>query len=169
MIRGIIKYCLWFVGLIFLQIIIVNNLHINSYVFPYIYLFGIFVIPKRIPNVLLLIIGFTLGIIIDYYSNTSGIHAFATTLIAFIRNNFLDPLSPRDANDDFEPTVHTMGLQNHAVYIFSLTFIHHLLVFYLETFDLEFFFETFSRVIISSIITVLLIVILEYIFIKKAD
>ena len=169
MIKGILKYAFWFGALVFLQIVVVNNIHISSYVFPFVYLLSIFILPKKIPSWLLLVIGFTIGITIDFYSNTSGIHAFATTLIAFIRNNFLDPLSPRDSNDDFEPNVHTMGLQKHAVYLFSLSFIHHLSVFYLEIFDLTFFFETFGTVLLSSLLTVVLILVLEYIFIKKKD
>ena len=74
-----------FIVLILLQVLVLNNVQFLGFLNPYIYILFILSLPVKFPRWITLILGFVLGLIIDIFSNTIGIHAFATVLIAFFR------------------------------------------------------------------------------------
>lgn len=167
MINLVIQYFLRFILLIFVQILVLNNIQLYGLINPYIYIMFIITLPFETPKLLVLTLGFILGIIIDTFSNTLGMHAAATVLIAFSRPYILKVLSPRDGYEAGTfPSVKNFGLSWFLRYTIIITLIHHFLLFYIEMFRLSDFFITFARVIISSIFTILLIILSQYLFKK---
>jgi len=168
MIYKIYKNALRFVFLIALQVIILNHIQFSGFVNPYVYILFIMLLPIETPNWLVLLLGLTTGLVIDMFGNTSGLHAAATTLMAFARPGVLKLISPRD---DYESetllTPQKMGLKWFITYAAILTLIHHLFYFYAEVFRFSEFFLTFFKAILNSVITLLLILLGTYLFGKR--
>jgi rod shape-determining protein MreD len=105
-------------------------------------------------------IGFVLGLFIDIFSNTWGIHAMATTLIAYLRPYILRLVSTQEEQDRIMPRFRTMGM-NYLKYIVLVIFIHHLMLFWLEAFSMSYFWLVLVKALVSSLITFVLVLTLE--------
>lgn len=171
MIRLVIRNIIRFGFLILLQGMIVNKvLLLDGSVRPFIYVFALLMLPLETPRWLSMIIGLVTGLIVDAFGNTQGLHASASVMLCFLMPYVQRLLSPREGYEfGLRPTVQDMGLRWYFTYALVLVFLHHLWLFYLEFFKLSEFFSTFARVCLSSLATVLLLVIGQYlIFTQKA-
>ena len=104
--------------------------------------------------------GFVLGLVIDVFSNTWGIHAMATTLIAFLRPYIFSLVLTQEELDRVMPRFRAMGA-NYLKYIVLMVFIHHLLLFSLEAFTFKYYWIVLLKTLVSALITILLILTLE--------
>ena len=164
----LLKYIWQFSLLCLLQVLIFNNLELGGYInaFPYIYL--ILILPISIGRIPLLFIGFFLGLTVDVFSNTGGIHAAATTLIAFYRPLYLKAQSPREGYElTALPHLKTFGFAWFIPYALLIVVIHHMALFYLEVFRFSEFFRTLLKVILSSGLTLFFILLAEYLFVSN--
>jgi len=158
-----------FLFLILLQVLLLNHVQWSGYVNPYIYILFIMMLPLETPKWLVLVIGFVTGLIIDMFGNTSGLHAAASTMLAFARPGVLNLISPRDGYESETPfTPQKMGLNWFLAYIIILTVIHHFFLFYMEVFRFSEFFSTFFKALLNSIITIALLLIGIYLFGKPS-
>jgi len=94
--RNIIR----FIVVVIFQVLVMDNVMISGYMVPYIYLLFILLMPFETPRWIVLMAGFALGLGIDLFEHTLGMHTAATVLIAFVRPYFLNLLAPRDG---YEP------------------------------------------------------------------
>jgi rod shape-determining protein MreD len=164
----VVRNIIWFIGLFALQILILKNAHLNAYTFPFVYPLLLLMLPRQTQRIVLIIVGFSIGIIFDMFHNTSGIHAFATTLIAYFRQFALEPLSPSDsASEEIEPSIYTMGFQKFFLYVLITLGAHHLIVFALEYFSWSDFGTIIISTVVSLSISIFLVFILQFIFIKR--
>jgi rod shape-determining protein MreD len=153
---------------VLLQILLVNNIQISGMINPYIYVLFILLLPFETPGWLLLIAGFILGLTIDLFMNTPGMHAVSTVLMAFLRPSVLAAISPHDGyNPGTKPGLFYYGFRWFLKYTVILVFIHHLMLFYLEVFRFSEFFSTFIKVIFSSLTSIILIIISQYFIFRK--
>ncbi|MGC8803585.1 MAG: rod shape-determining protein MreD [Bacteroidales bacterium] len=162
------KYILRFILLVLLQIFIFNKIQFSNLINPYFYVLFILLLPFDMPRSALLISAFFLGLSIDLFSNTPGMHAAASTFMAFVRPAVLKGISPReDYEPDTTPTVYYYGLRWFIGYALVLVFLHHFVLFFLEMFRWSDFFSTLARVFLSTAFTSLLIVVSQFFFFKK--
>ena len=167
MIEKIIRIALRFFVLILVQVLLLNNIQLGGYINPYLYVLFILLLPLETPNWLLLLLAFILGLGIDMFTNTMGMHAAACVFMAYCRPYITKLISPRDGYDmDTPPTLQNLGLNWFLTYSIVLVLLHHLFLFYIEVFRLHEFFSTLLRVLLSSILTVTLILISQYLFYK---
>ena len=167
MIKLLPRYLINFILLVFMQVFILNNIQFSGYINPYIYVLFILILPFEIPSWFLLIIALFLGLTIDLFSNTVGMHSSATVFMAFLRPYVLKIISPRDGYEsETLPQLRYYGASWYIRYSTILIFAHHLFLFYVEVFRLSNFFATFVRVVLSSIFTIILILISQYFFRK---
>jgi hypothetical protein len=163
MIKLFLSNSIRFIVLALLQIIVFNNIGLYNMVNPYLYVLFILLLPLETPMYLLLTISFIMGLCIDIFSNTGGIHAGASTLVAFVRPLILLIITPRGGYEHQPvPNLRNMGIQWFLTYSTVLVLIHHLLLFQLEVFRINEFLITFTRSILSTIFTLLLIFISQY-------
>lgn len=163
MIVSILHIILRFFVLVAIQVLILNNVQLGGIINPYLYVLFLLTLPVQTPRVLLLFIGFALGISIDLFQNSVGIHAFACVLIAFIRPSWLKLVAPRDGFEpDESPEIKKFGFRWFLLYSSVLVFLHHLVIFNLEIFRLSDFWTTQLRVVYSSVFTIALIIISQY-------
>ena len=167
MIKLLPRYILSFILLVFLQVFILNNIQFSGYINPYIYILYILILPFETPKWLLLVLGFILGITIDLFSGTVGMHSSATVIMAFFRPYVLKVISPRDGYEsETLPQLRYYGVNWFLKYSVILILIHHFFLFYIEVFRFSNFFTTFVRVILSSIFTIVLVLISQYFYRK---
>lgn len=158
--KNIIEFVLWFLGLVLLQVLLFNNIEIAGMINPFLYIYFIIALPIHINRISLMIIGFVLGLVIDVFSNTWGIHAMATTMIAFLRPYIFRLVSTQEELDRVMPRFRTMGA-NYIKYIVLMTFVHHFMLFTLEAFSFSYIWILLLKVLVSSVITILVIFVLE--------
>ncbi len=145
-----------------LQVLIVQNINLSSYIILLPYVLVILMLPFESNRLFVLIISFLLGLCIDYFYDSSGIHSAACTFIGFFRHYVLKYFSPRDGYEvGLKPTIKDMGINWFSNYSVMLIFSHHLLLFYLEVFRFSEFFSTLLRIILSSLGTFGLIYLIQ--------
>lgn len=137
---------------------------------PYLYILFILLLPFETPNVLLFLLAFLTGLTIDAFYDTPGLHAAACVLLAFVRILFISITVQKEGFDNEpEPTLSIMGLRWFLAYAFVLTLFHHFFLFNLEAFNIRELQYTLSRVILSSLFTVFLMLISGLLFFRKKE
>lgn len=170
MIRNIIKYGSSFILLVLFQGLILNNIELGGYVNPFLYVLFILALPFDTPDWLVLSLGFLIGIFIDSFMSTLGMHASATVFMAFMRVFVLRLFKPRDGFEfNATPNLQHMGLTWYLNYAAILIVLHHLFLFFVESFKFSQFFATFGRSILSSIFTLVLVFIVQLFNYKPAN
>jgi len=85
---------------ILVQVYVLNRIpHLHRFIVPYLYYLFILWLPFSISRVGLLLIGFVTGLILDYFTMTTGLHAAACVLIAYARPFIISILIPKDTAD----------------------------------------------------------------------
>jgi len=157
-----------FLVVVMVQVMVMDNVMISGYMIPYVYLLFILLMPFETPLWIQLLSGFMLGLSIDLFENTLGMHTAATVLITFLRPYLLKLLAPRDGYEpETFPRVHYYGFYWFLKYTFVIVFIHHFLLFYLEVFQLKEFLSNLLRVFLSSILSASTIVLSQYFVFRK--
>ena len=169
MIVKIIQNIFRFIFLVLLQVLVLNHIQWNGFVNPYVYLLFILLLPYETPRWLLLVSAFLIGVTIDMFGNTSGMHAAASVLMAFARPGILRLIAPRDGYEaETRLTPYVMGFKWFFTYVSLAVLVHHLAYFYIEVFRFTEFFFTFFKAILNSVITIMLIILGQYIFSKRS-
>ena len=152
-----------FVFLILFQVLILNNIQFGGYINPYFYIYFILLLPYETPRWLLLLSAFLLGISLDAFTNTFGLNASACVLMAFVRPFVISAISTgTEFMVGHSPSLKNQGMKWFAYYSIILVLVHHFALFYLEIFRFTEFFQTLLRVLLSSIFTLLIVFIAEY-------
>ena len=129
------------------------------------YVLVIMALPFETHKLIVLFTAFSLGVCVDYFYDSSGLHATACTIMGFSRHYVLKYIAPRDGYDiGVKPTIEDMGLEWFLRYAGTLVLIHHFFLFYIEIFRFSEFFSTLLRVTLSSVGTLGLIYLIEFLF-----
>ena len=168
MISNALTFFWRFVFLVLLQVLILNNIQLSGYINPYLYILFILMLPFEIPRTVVLFLCFCLGLVIDMFSNTVGMHASACVFLGFCRPFVTLYIAPRGGYEfGAAPTIKDLGLGWYITYAGILVFLHHLFLFYIEMFRFSDFMTTISRVFISSFFTLLLVVLSQLLIYGK--
>lgn len=152
-----------FVVLLLIQVILCNNINFIGYVNPYIYIIFIFLFPIKDNRLVLLLTSFMLGMLVDMFSDSGGVHAAASVCLAYSRPILLK-------------TSFGMLYEHHSIkfsntetgslitYIALGTFIHHFILFSLEIFNITSILLILKKTLFSSIFTIILSVLIIILF-----
>lgn len=165
----LLKYIGFFILLAFLQVLVINNIHLTKLgITPFFYILLIIILPFDTPKWSLLIFAFFLGLFIDIFEDTGGVHASATVAIAFIRPFILKIFSVRDGySPESRPGIFWYGLAWFFKYALVLTIVHSFIYYLVLELSFQHFLITLSKVLLTSLITILLIIISQYLVYKK--
>lgn len=136
MINNLIRGLLYFVVLVLIQVLILNNIHFLRIATPFLYLYFIVKMPVGSPRDLVVLFSFLIGLVIDVFSNTPGMHAAACTLTGFIRGPLIRFYMGKDLPDGIYPSYKTFGYGGFFRYVLSLVVIHHVALFLIESLTL---------------------------------
>lgn len=146
---------------VLLQILLVRNLILWDVALCFVYITAIILLPGEMPTTIVMVLAFFIGLAVDMFYNTAGVHASACTFVGLIRKNILKYLFPtKSLENEVEVSFEQMGGVKFFQYILIITFLHHLVLFFLEAGGFSYFFVTSSKVIASFIfssITIFLI------------
>lgn len=170
MITEIFRNIFRFIVLVLVQVLIIKNIELGRFINPFIYVLFLIILPFETPKWAILFISFILGITIDMFYDTAGMHAAACVVLGYIRPGILKLFSPRDGYESgTQPTIQYLGVPWFLSYSAILIVSHHLVLFFLEIFRFSEFFSTFFRAIFSSLATLILIVVIQYLFNRKKE
>ena len=133
--------------------------HINIYLYP---LF-IMLLPLELPHGLVVLAGFLMGLSIDLFYNSFGLHAAALVAIAFARPLLCALIEPRGGYEVGQSlTKRSLGLRWFIRYSAIISFSHILLVSSLE--DLSISWLWVARIRVGFLVSMFLIVLYQFIF-----
>src|ERR1700712_2992567 len=168
--RTILINILRFLVLVFMQVFLLKNITLYNLSTPYLYILFILLLPFETPNILLFALSFILGLTIDSFYDTPGLHAASCVILAFVRILFISITVQKEGfNNEPEPTLSVMGLRWFFTYALVLTLAHHFFLFNLEVFRLSEIPYTLSRFVLSSIFTVFLMLLSGFLFYRRRE
>jgi rod shape-determining protein MreD len=156
-----------FATLVLLQVLILNQIHLGGFLNPYVYVLFVLLLPVSMQRYQVLVLSFLIGITIDWFSNTLGLHAASTLLIGFLRYPVMKLATIREIEQPDYPGLKQTGLQWFLTYVSVMVVIHHFFLFYLEVFSFDNFFRTLLRAMLSSVFTVVVILLSQYVVFKE--
>ncbi len=156
-----------FLVLVLSQILLLNHVDFLGYINPYIYILFIIVYPITGNKSSLIFISFLLGLIIDVFSDTGGIHAGAAVFIAYLRPLILK-YSFGVSYEYNTVKVSNAEFGQRLLYVASMVFIHHLVLFLLEIFSVNHILLILKSTLFSGIFSTILILSAITIFSKKS-
>ncbi|WP_347373069.1 rod shape-determining protein MreD [Aequorivita sp. Q41] len=157
-----------FIFLIFLQVFLLNNINLFGYINPYLYLFFILMFPLDGSKGLLIFLGFLLGLSIDIFEDSGGVHAAACAFIAYIRPVVLK-YSFGVSYQYNSVKIKKADIMERFTYISSLVLMHHLILFSLEIFSFKHMLLLLKSTLFSGIFTIILVFCTMILFTKKSS
>lgn len=158
MIKKIFTYPLHFVIFVLIQSLVLNNIQLWGTANPYLYILFILWLPIETNKALVIGIAFLLGLSIDLFTDTVGMHASASVFLAFVRPYVLNALAPRDGYEiNIPPTSSGLGWFWFLRYAAIGVFLHHFFLFFVEVFRFSEFFDTMGRILMSTAFSLVLI------------
>lgn len=163
-----INHIIYFFVFTLSQVFIFDNFVLYDTAFCFFYIGFLLFLPFDTNKLLYLSIGFITGIFIDIFNDTIGVHAAACVALTYIRSFWLNVNTPRGGFENLEiPNIKTLGFQWFLGFAFPLIFAHHAILFFTEAGNFYYFFYKLLRIFTSSILTFTILVIYQYLFIRR--
>lgn len=150
-----------FILLLAVQIAIFNNMNFLGYIIPLPYILFIILYPVNGNRSGLLLASFLLGLTMDLFSNSGGIHATACLVLAYMRPTIFKfsfgvsyEYQTIKLNDVLTP--------ERFSFIMMSVIIHHITLFILEAFQVSFFWDILLRTVLSTVFTIISCIIIIY-------
>ncbi len=151
----------WFVGLVLLQVLILNHIHILGYATPFLYIYLILKFETGTSRNELMVWAFFLGLTIDTFASTPGMNAASTVALAFLRPWILRMFTPRELLDNIVPSFDSLGAGNFLKYILVAVLVHHAMLISIEYFSFVPFLLLGLRVLCCTLFSIVCILAVE--------
>lgn len=160
-----------FILLALAQVYIFNKIQVSGFINPQVYVLFILMLPFEISGFWLLSFAFMMGLTVDFFQHTPGMHAAASVTLAFLRPGVIRLVGKKDDLEPWQyPNIRDSGSPWFLAYCLILVFLHHMFLFYLEVFRFSEFFLTLLKVLVNTVLTTLIIMLIQYLFYsRKAD
>ena len=166
--RQVIFQVLRFLAYLGIQVVLLKDLVVFNSAFSFIYIGFLLFLPLDIGRPLLMLIGFFLGLSVDIFYDSIGIHAAASVLVGFLRPTWVNFLTPQGGYDSgTSPRLRKMGIGWFFAYASLLVFAHHIAIFYIEAGGFSLFFFTLVKVFFSTVFTFLVLVLIQLLFNRR--
>lgn len=162
---AIVVQVFYFIIYLILQVVLVQNMVLFDVAFCFLYLGFLLMLPFEAGAIRLMLMGLLMGLAVDIFYNSLGIHAAASVFIMYLRPHVVRLTTPRGGYENWmTPKLKIMGFEWFSVYSLILIFLHHLLLFFIEAGGFSNFFYTLLKVLASTAFTYVVIVIIQYLF-----
>jgi hypothetical protein len=159
-----------FAGILYFlaQVLILKNLVLFGIAFCFLYVMFIILLPMEVKTIPTLFISFALGLGVDMFYDTMGIHTSALLVVGFLRSRWLQVLVPSGSYDeDLQPSLVNMGLQWFLSYSVPLVLVHHLVFFYIESLGTGMFLGSLQKIVASIIFVTIMSIIVQLLFYRR--
>lgn len=162
----LLKNIVRFILLILLQVFVLNKVVLHGYATPYLYMVFVLLLPFSIPRWGLMVAAVFLGLCLDMFTDTPGMHAAACLVIGYLRPFVINVLAPQGGFETVKrtPSVVAMGWAPFMTYATILVLIHHIVYFSLEVFDFHNLLFLVLKILLSAVASLVLILIYEMLF-----
>lgn len=150
-----------FILLLAVQIVVFNTMNLLGYISPFPYILFIILYPVNSNKSGLLLASFMLGLIMDMFSNSGGIHTAACIILAYYRP-YLFKLSFGLSYEYQTVKLNDVITPERFSFILFSVVLHHFVLFLLEAFQFAFFWDILLRTILSTLFTIILCIIMIY-------
>lgn len=168
----IVSYIGQFLLLVLLQVLVVDHLYlgaISAFIAPSVYFLFVLSLPHKTSQGMLMLLAFAIGMAVDIFKSTPGMHASAMVVLAYVRPYFLKILEPRDGYDETKkPSVYSMKRNVYFAYAGLTALVFHLWYFTIEVMRFSDYHIVLAKTILSSVMAVILIMLIQYLTVKKS-
>jgi hypothetical protein len=153
MIRINYRYQIWqFILLVIIQLPLLYKFILFNTAIGFFYLGFLIFFPFRLSPIVQLTTGFLIGLMIDVFSNTPGMHASAAVFVMFVKDYWLVFVS-EDPEEEINISIPTLGPVSSVLYALPLILVHHLIIFMVEYGRWEGVLSVLNRVFWSSLLS----------------
>ena len=160
---GMIRHIIRAILILLVQVLVLKRIglgqswiwqHGSIFIYPVI----ILLLPFRISKLYVILLGFGIGLLIDIFYGTIGVHAFALTATAYSRGLILASLEPRGGYQlSMSPTSYSMGLNWLLTYTFFAMLIHIFLYYTAEIFTFVYIGQILLRTLVTLMLSLIVI------------
>lgn len=161
--RDSFKFILRGLILLLVQVLVLKRIGLNSHWLwqhghIFLYPLVILLLPFRTTRHYVILLGFAIGLTMDMFYDTVGVHAFALTGMAYGRGILLEWLEPRGGYQlSMTPTQYSMGLNWLIIYTAVSLFIFTLLYFIAEIFTFIYLGQILLKTLITFTLSILVL------------
>ena len=165
----IFRQVFFFIFLVLLQVLVLNNIAFSGYLNPYVYILFILLLPISMDRIYELLLAFVLGLCVDLFENSGGVHIAATLLLSFMRRPIMSLASQKRGQDFEEIVIEKLPLTNQLIYFALAIFLHHFALFAIESFGFVNIGTVLVRTLVSGLFTGLFIILVQLWRLRKKD
>lgn len=166
----LVKIILRFFLFIMIQVYVLFQIPpLHHLVSPYLYFLFILWLPFKIGRRAQMTLAFMLGFALDCFTKTYGLHAAACVMIAYLRPFLLNLLLTQEGKETNyrEPSIQSLGFAPYFTYVTILTFVHHTLLFFLQSLQTGGWLYFIIKALFSTAISLLLVLLTELLFNRR--
>ncbi|SNS39345.1 hypothetical protein SAMN06295967_108182 [Belliella buryatensis] len=157
-----------FIIFMMVQVLILKNLVLFGVAFCFLHILFLFLLPIETKTIPSLLIAFGLGLIVDLFYDTIGIHTASLLIIAFIRKPWIKILTPTGGYDDnLQPSMLNMGFGWFATFSLPLFLIYNASFFFIESLGTNLFIPVVQKIIASTIFVFVMSIIVQLLFYRR--
>ena len=143
-----------YIVVMLLQVFLFDQLQLLGVCHPYIYVLCLLMMPITLPHSADMIIGAVVGLIMDIFCNSLGVHTASCIFIMFIRPYMIGALVNDKDRLNEQISLRALGVEALFKYVVILVLVHHLMVFLLAAWSWSHIGFVLMETIVSSIITI---------------
>ena len=140
-----------------LQVLLFNQLQLWGACHPYIYVLCLLMLPTTLPHIADLFIGAVVGVVMDVFCNSLGIHMAACVLLMYIRPYLLGLIVNDKDRLTEQISLRALGTGAFIQYVIYTVLIHHWTVFLLAAWSWSPIGFVLLETAVSSLVTILVI------------
>lgn len=146
-----------YIVVMLLQVLLFDQLQLWGVCHPYIYILCLLMMPITLPHNVDMLIGAAVGLVMDIFCNSLGVHAAGCILVMFIRPYLIGGLVNDKDRLNEQISIRSIGMEAMLRYVIILVVIHHLTVFALAAWSWSHIGFVLLETLVSSFITILMV------------
>lgn len=140
-----------------LQVLLFNQLQLWGACHPYIYILCLLMMPITLPHSVDMLIGAGVGLVMDVFCNSLGVHTAACILLMYVRPYLIGALVNDKDRLNEQISLRAIGMEALLKYVVILVVLHHLTVFLLAAWSWTHIGFVLLETLVSSVLTILLV------------
>lgn len=163
-----LSYIGMFIGVVLLQIFLIDNISLGIYFHPLIYVAFIILLPLDMLPVWVVLLSAMLGLTMDVMTGMCGLNVIATTATGFARMAIIGFTSGLNTGvDDTIPALYRLPQKNLLTYIILMVVMHSIIYFVMESLSMAHLFHTLLRIVVSDVVSVVIVWYIVKLFVEK--
>ena len=156
-----IRHLFTFIILCLAQVLVFNHVTLLGCATPLLYVYFIMMFRRDFPKWAVLLWSFSLGIVIDIFSDTPGVAASSATFLGLLQPNLINLFATKDSAEDLTPTIRSLGMAKYVYYTIACVLTFNIIFFTVESFNFFNWQQWAKNIGGSTLLTVVLILAIE--------